>query len=181
MARSQIEVPGAALLVLGGGVGWLLASTVLPTGVGTVVLAAELALTVWLFGLVRQRTLYRTPAHPETRRRVLRLVVAGIALVALEGVLLGLTPYGELGLPVAAATVGALMLPMASLLRTRSFVAAGAGLMVLGAAGALLALNTVGAAAPQGLVGVGAALLLWGTAAHQAGLLDEVRGRIGMR
>lgn len=179
MGRSQIEVPGPALLVLAGGVGWLLGSGALDPGAGTVVLAVGLGATVWLFGVVRGRAAHGVPAHPRTRRRVLRLLGTAAAAVVAEFLLLGLTPYGELAAPLAAAIIGASLLPLASLLDTRTFLVAGGGLIVLGAAGALYALNSGGAAGPLGLVGMGGALLLWGAAAAQVGLLAELRDRVG--
>ena len=56
-------------------------------------------------------------------------------------------------------------------------VAAGATLMVLGAAGAVLALGSAGQLYPTGLVGLGAGALLWLFGAHRTGLLAEVRAR----
>lgn len=181
MARSQIEVPGAALLVLAGGVGWLLGSVALPTGADTVVLAIGLGVTVWLFIQVRRRAVHDVPAHPRRRREAVRVLLTAAAVVLVGSVLLGLTPYGELTVPLAAAVIGAFTIRLASVLDTRLYLAVGSGLMTLGSLGALLALNTAGPAGPQGLVGTGAALVLWGAAAHQVGLLDEARGRIGPR
>lgn len=174
MGRAQVDIPGPAVLALGGGAAWLVGAARLPAGLATVVLAVGLGLTVWLFTVTRRRAGRRAALHPEVRRRALRLVLVGAALIAAEAVLLGLTPYGELTVPLAAATVGALLLPLASLLRTRVLVALGSALMVLGAVGALVALNTVGTG-HQAMVGLLAGVLLWLAAAHQVGLLHELR------
>ncbi|HEX8518845.1 MAG TPA: hypothetical protein VF667_04580 [Pseudonocardia sp.] len=178
VVRRQVEVPGSAVLALAGGVAWLVGSSALPAGPATVVLAAGLTLTVWL--VVRAaRTGARGPELDRAgRRRVLQLLVLGVALVVVGGVLLRSGGRGELTVPLATALIGALVLPLASLLDRRGLLLVGGGLMVLGAAGAVLALNSPGRTESQGLVGFAGGLLLWAAAAHGAGLLGELRGRV---
>lgn len=178
--RRQVEVPGSAVLALAGGAAWLAGSAALPSGAGTVVLAAGLAVTVWLMvqatragGTGRGARLDR-----DRRRRVLSLLVVGVGLVVLGGTLLRATGRAELTVPVTVAVGGALLLPLASLLDRRSLVALGAALMLLGAGGAVLALNSAGGTESQGLVGLVAGVLLWAAAAHQAGLATQLRDRI---
>jgi hypothetical protein len=177
MGRSQIEVPGAAVLVLAGGVAWLFGTAVLPSGMSTVVLAIGLLGTVWLFREVRRRTLGGPPLHRQRRRRVLRLALAGVGIAAVGSAVLEWFAAGELTIPLTAALAGALLLPLASLVEQRSYLVLGGALMVLGAAGALLALDTAGRLYPQGMVGILAGLMLWAAGAHQAGLLHELQAR----
>ncbi len=169
------------MLALAGGAAWLVGSSALPGGQGTVVLAVGLAVTVWL--TIRARRADDVGRGPrldgQRRRRVLLLVAAGVALVVLGATLLRATGRGELTVPLAAAVCGALLLPLASLLDRRALLALGGGLMLLGAGGAVLALNSAGAAEPQGLVGFVGGVLLWAAAAQQVGLVGELRDRIG--
>jgi uncharacterized membrane protein len=178
--RRQVEVPGSAVLALAGGAAWLVGSSALPGGQGTVVLALGLAVTVWL--TIRARRADAVAPGPrldgQRRRRVVVLVAVGIALVVLGSTLLRATGRGELTVPLAAAVCGALLLPLASLLDRRGLLALGGGLMLLGAGGAVLALNSAGAAEPQGLVGFVGGVLLWAAAAQQVGLVGELRERI---
>jgi hypothetical protein len=64
------------------------------------------------------------------------------------------------------------------MLDRRSLLAVGAALMLLGAGGTVLALNSAGQRESQGLVGFIGGVLLWLAAAHQAGLLGQLRARI---
>ena len=98
---------------------------------------------------------------------------------SLVAVGLGFLGYAELTIPLAAVVVGVALLLLAPVLDDRTPVAAGATLMVLGAAGAVLALGSAGQLYPQGLVGLGAGALLWLFGAHRTGLLAEVRARPG--
>ena len=178
VVRRQVELSGSAVLALGGGAAWLVGSSALPGGQGTVVLAVGLAVTVWL--MIRAS---RTDAAPgridgAQRRRVVYLVAVGVGVVALGSVLLRGGGRGELVVPLAAAVCGALLLPLASILERRSLLAVGGLLMLLGAGGAVVALNSAGRTESQGLVGFVGGVLLWLAAAHQAGLLDELRARI---
>ena len=133
--RRQVEVPGSAVLALAGGAAWLAGSAALPSGAGTVVLAAGLAVTVWL--MVQATRAGGTGRGPrldrDRRRRVLSLLVVGVGLVVLGGTLLRATGRAELTVPVTVAVGGALLLPLASLLDRRSLIALGAALMLLGA------------------------------------------------
>lgn len=177
--RRQVEFPGSAVLALGGGAGWLVGSAALPSGIGTVVLAVGIAVTVWLITRATRSDSGRGPRLDRGRRsRVITLVVVGAGLVVLGGMLLRATGLGELTVPLTVAVCGALLLPLASLLDRRSLLAVGAALMLLGAGGAVLALNSAGAAESQGLVGLVGGVLLWVAAAQQAGLTDELRNRI---
>jgi len=172
--RRQVEVPGSAVLALAGGAAWLAGSAALPSGAGTVVLAAGLAVTVWL--VVQATRAGGTGRGPrldrDRRRRVLSLLVVGVGLVVLGSTLLRATG------PVTVAVGGALLLPLASLLDRRSLIALGAALMLLGAGGAVLALNSAGGTESQGLVGLVGGVLLWAAAAQQAGLTTQLRDRI---
>jgi hypothetical protein len=178
--RRQVEVPGSAVLALAGGAAWLAGSAALPSGAGTVVLAAGLAVTVWL--MVQATRAGGTGRGPrldrDRRRRVLSLLVVGVGLVVLGGTLLRATGRAELTVPVTVAVGGALLLPLASLLDRRSLIALGAALMLLGAGGAVLALNSAGVTESQGLVGLVGGVLLWAVAAQQAGLTTQLRDRI---
>ena len=179
--RRQVEVPGSAVLALAGGAAWLVGSAALPGGPGTVVLALGLAVTVWLtVRASRAGSLGRGPRiDGQRRRRVVYLVAVGIGLVVLGSTLLGANGRGELSVPLAAAVCGALLVPLASLLDRRGLLALGGGLMLLGAGGAVLALNSAGRTESQGLIGFAGGVLLWLTAAQQAGLMEELRDRIG--
>ncbi len=92
--RKQVEVPGSAVLALAGGAAWLAGSAALPSGAGTVVLAAGLAVTVWL--MVQATRAGGTGRGPrldrDRRRRVLSLLVVGVGLVVLGGTLICLVP-----------------------------------------------------------------------------------------
>ena len=172
MARS-VTLSSASVLALGGGVAWLLGSSALAAGLGTVVLAAGLAVTVWLT-VTGGRHGGDRPLERWRSKRLVRLAVLGVVLVVAASVLLGLVGYGELGVPVAFFVVGALLVPAASTLDDRSWLLLGAVLMVLAALGGLLALNSAGALYPRGLVGLGAGLLLWSASAHRSGLLRGI-------
>ena len=177
--RKQVEVPGSAVLALAGGAAWLVGSSALPGGQGTVVLAVGIAVTVWL---TMQSGRAAGPGGPridrDRRRRVIYLLAVGVALVVLGSMLLRATGRGELTVPLTAVVCGALLVPAASLLDRRSLLALGAGLMVLGAGGAVLALNSAGRTESQGLVGFVGGVLLWAAAAQHAGVLGDLRGRI---
>lgn len=181
MGRSQIEVPGPAVLVLAGGVAWLFGTAALPAGPATVVLAAGLVVTVWLFREVRSRTIGGRHLDASRRRRVLRLGLVGFGIAAVGSAALGVTGYSELSVPLTTALLGALLVPLASVVERRVYLTVGAALMVVGAAGTLLALGSAGATYPQGMVGLVAGLVLWVAGAQQAGLLDELSGRIRSR
>jgi hypothetical protein len=175
----QVELSGSAVLALGGGAAWLVGSSALPGGQGTVVLAVGLAVTVWL--VMRASRMEAAPGpriDGSRRRRVVYLVAVGVGTVVLGSVLLRGGGRGELVVPLGAAVAGALMLPLASLLERRSLLAVGGLLMLLGAGGAVVALNSAGRTESQGLVGFVGGLLLWAAAAQQAGLLGELRDRI---
>ena len=178
--RRQVEVSGPAVLAVAGGAAWLVGSSALPGGQGTVVLAVGLAVTVWL--VVRAGRGAAGGHGPrldrQQRRRVVVLLVVGVALVVLGSTVLRTTGRAELTVPIAAAVCGAVLLPLASLLDRRGLLVVGGGLMLLGAAGAVLALNSAGGAESQGLVGFVGGLLLWAAAAQQAGLLGELRDHI---
>lgn len=179
VVRRQVEVRGSAVLALAGGVAWLVGSSALPAGPGTVVLAVGLAVTVWL--VVRASRAEGLPGprvDGRARLRVIYLVAVGVGLVVLGSMVLRGNGRGELVVPLAAAVAGALLLPMASLLDRRSLLAVGGALMLLGAGSAVLALNSAGRTESQGLVGFVGGLLLWAAAAYQAGVLGELRDRI---
>lgn len=169
MARS-VTLSSASVLALGGGAAWLVGSSALDAGLGTVVLAAGLAVTIWLT-VTGGRHGLEPPLERWRSRRLLRLAVLGVVLIVAASVVLGLVRYGELGVPVAFFVVGALLVPASSTLGDRSWLLLGAVLMVLAALGGLLALNSAGALYPRGLVGLGAGALLWAASAHRSGLL----------
>lgn len=174
MART-VTLSAAAVLALGGGAGWLVGSSALDAGAGTVVLAVGIGITAWLV-VVGSRDAYERPMEHWRSRRLLRLAVVGLVLIVAGSALLGFTAYGELAVPLGFGVVGALLLPASSLLGDRTYLVLGAGLMLLAALGAVLALNSVGQLYPRGLVGLGAGVLLWAAAAHRAGLFAQVRG-----
>jgi hypothetical protein len=178
--RRQVEVPGSAVLALAGGAAWLVGSSALVAGQGTVVLAAGIAVTVWLMVQAGRAGApgrgRRLDGH--RRRRVIYLVVVGVGLVVLGATLLRVAERAELTVPLGAAVCGTLLLPLASLLERRSLLAVGAALMLLGAGSAVVALNSAGRTESQGLVGFVGGVLLWFAAAHDAGLLGELRARI---
>lgn len=175
MARS-VTLSAAAVLALGGGAGWLVGSSALDPGLGTVVLAGGLAVTVWLV-VTGSRDAATRPLEGWRTRRLVRLTVIGLVLVAGESVLLGFTPFGELAVPLGFGVVGALLVPASSTLGDRLYLGLGAALMLLAALGAYLALSTAGVLYPRGLVGLGAGVLLWIAAAYRAGLISGLRGR----
>lgn len=174
----QVELSGAVVLAVAGAVAWLVGTSALPDGQGTVVLAIGLALTVWLVVRAARTGATEPRIDPERRRRVIYLVVVGVGLVVAGSMLLRATGRAELSVPLAAAVCGALLLPLASLVGRRGLVALGGGLMLLGACGAVLALNSAGRTESQGLVGLVGGVLLWLAAAQQAGLTGELRDRI---
>jgi hypothetical protein len=176
--RGQVEVPGSAVLALAGGGAWLVGSTALPSGQGTVVLAVGIAVTAWLAVRATRAGGAGPRIDGDRRRRVIYLVAVGAALVTLGSTVLRATGRAELAVPLAAAVCGALLLPLASLLDRRGLLAVGGGLMLLGAGSAVLALNSGGRVESQGLVGFVGGALLWAAAAQQAGLMGELRDRI---
>jgi hypothetical protein len=178
--RAASGIPLPHLEILLGGAGWVAGSLGFGAGGGTLVMAAGLLVTGWLFITVRRRGL-GARLDRELRTRVLRLaVVVGVVLVVL-GVGLPLVGqgWGELTVPVGAVVVGAGLCSLSTLLGERSFVAVGAVLVVLGAVGSLLALNSGGAALPLGVVGIGGAVVLWLAGVRRIGLVGELRERVG--
>lgn len=175
MARS-VALSSAAVLAIGGGIAWLVGSSALEAGVGTVVLALGIAVTVWL-AVTGSRDVDEAPVERRRSRRLLRLVVLGVVLIVAASTVLGLLSYGELAVPVAFFVVGALLVPASSTLDDRTVLLLGSALMVLAAVGALLALNSVGQLYPRGLVGLGAGALLWVVSAMRSGLLAPLQRR----
>jgi hypothetical protein len=174
MART-VTLSAAAVLALGGGVGWLVGSSALDAGTGTVVLAAGIAVTVWLV-VIGSRDAAARPMEHWRSRKLLRLAVIGLVVIVAGSALLGFTPYGELAVPLGFGVVGALLLPASSLLGDRTYLVLGALLMLLAALGAFLALNSVGQLYPRGLVGLGAGVLLWAASAYRSGLVAQLGG-----
>jgi hypothetical protein len=174
MART-VTLSAAAVLALGGGVGWLVGSSALDAGTGTVVLAIGLGVTAWLF-VAGSRGAAERPVERWRSRRLARLAVIGLVLIAGGSALLGFTSYGELAVPLGFGIVGALLVPASSLLGDRTYLLLGSALMLLAALGAFLALNSVGQLYPRGLVGLGAGVILWAAAAHRSGLFGDLRG-----
>ena len=175
MAR-PVTLSSAAVLGIGGGIAWLVGSSALAAGAGTVVLALGIAVTVWLVA-TGSRDVGEAPVERRRSRRLLRLLVLGVVLVAGSSTLLGVLSYGELAVPVAFFVVGALLVPASSTLDDRNFLLLGSALMVLSAVGALLALNSAGQLYPRGLVGLGAGAMLWLVSALRSGLLAPLQRR----
>jgi hypothetical protein len=175
MART-VTLSAAAVLALSGGVGWLVGSSALDAGTGTLVLAVGIGVTAWLV-ITGSRDAYDRPIERWRSRRLLRLAVVGLVLVVGGGAVLGLTSFGELAVPLGFFVIGALLIPASSTLGDRTYLVLGAALMLLAATGGLLALNSAGELYPRGLVGLGAGVLLWLAAAHRAGLLARYRTR----
>lgn len=174
MART-VTLSAAAVLALGGGAGWLVGSSALDAGTGTVVLAAGIAVTVWLV-VVGSRDAAERPMERWRSRRLLRLAVVGLVAIVGGSALLGFTSYGELAVPFGFGVIGALLVPASSLLGDRTYLLLGSVLLLLAASGAFLALNSVGQLYPRGLVGLGAGVLLWAASAYRSGLLTQLRG-----
>lgn len=171
-----VTLSAAAVLALGGGAGWLVGSSALDQGLGTVVLAVGIGVTVWLV-ITGSRGAVDRPLERWRARRLLRLTVIGLVLAVGGGALLGLTAYGELSVPLGFGVVGALLIPASTALADRFYAGLGAALMLLAAGCALLALSTVGEFYSRGLVGLGAGVLLWTAAAYRAGAISGLRGR----
>jgi hypothetical protein len=179
--RATSGIPLPQLEILLGGAGWVAGSLGFGAGGGTLVMAAGLLVTGWLFTTVRRRQGLGARLDRGLRARVLRLaVVVGVVLVVL-GVGLPLVGqgWGELTVPVGAVAVGAGLCSLSTLLGERSFMAVGGLLVVLGAVGSLLALNSGGAALPLGVVGIGGAVVLWLAGMRRIGLVGELRERVG--
>jgi hypothetical protein len=179
--RAVSGIPLPQLEVLLGGAGWVAGSLGFGAGGGTLVMAAGLLLTGWLFTTVRRREGLAGRLDRGLRARVLRLVVLVAVVLVVVGIGLPLIGqgWGELTVPVGAAVVGAGLCSLSTLLGERSFVAVGGVLIVLGAVGALLALNFGGAALPVGVVGIGGAAVLWLAGVRRTGLVEELRERVG--
>ncbi|GAA4551681.1 hypothetical protein [Pseudonocardia xishanensis] len=179
--RAPAGIPLPQLEVLFAGAAWVAGSLGLGTGGGTLLMAAGLLGTGWLFTTVRRR--HGRGARPprDLRTRLIRIAV--IVAVLLVGLGIGLpligNGWGELTVPLGGAVIGAGLIALSSVLVDRSFLAAGGALVVLGAAGALLALDTVGTSVPYGVVGLGGAVVLWAAAARRTGVLGELRERVG--
>ncbi|MHA6793278.1 hypothetical protein ACVGVM_07120 [Pseudonocardia bannensis] len=176
-AAGEAALPYLEIAV--GAVWWIVGSLALAGGPGTVVLAAGIGATGLLWTAVRRRQGAGAALGPGLRAKVIRLAAVAVGLVVVSGALLGAVGWDELAVPVACVLIGALLFPLSSVLEERSWVAAGAVLMVLGAGGALLALDTAGQAVPQGLVGMGAAVVLWAAGVYRLGLFQELRDRVG--
>lgn len=179
--RAVAGIPVPHLEIVLGAVAWVAGTLALPTGVGTVLMAAGLGVTGVLWVSVRRRHGLGTRLDRALRTQVLRLGLGVlVALVAL-GVVLPLVGggWGELTVPIGCAVVGVALFPLSSLLRERSYVALGGLLVVLAAVGALLALNSAGPSLPQGVVGIVGALLLWLAGCRRIGLFGELRARVG--
>ncbi|MCY7342914.1 MAG: hypothetical protein LH603_14015 [Pseudonocardia sp.] len=157
---------------------WTVGCAALGGGSGTVVLAAGLGLTAAMTVALRRRFGAGAPLPRGATGRLLRLFGITVALVAVAATALAYFGFGELAVPVACAIVGVALLPVSSVLDERALVAAGAVLMVLGAAGALLALGSAGLLYPQGVVGLVAGAVLWTVGAYRTGMLADLRGGI---
>jgi hypothetical protein len=160
-----------------GGMWFTVGAAALDPGAGTVVLAAGLGVTAGLVLALRRRYGSGAPLPRGGRRRLLRLTVITIVLIAAASTVLGSVGWGELAIPAACVVVGVSLWPVSTQLDARALLAVGAALMVLGAGGAVLALDSAGALYPQGVVGLVAGALLWLEGAYRGGLLAELRQR----
>jgi hypothetical protein len=160
---------------------WAVGSLALPTGLGTLLLAAGLLLAGVLVGAAKRHAPRDEPVAPRTRTKVVRLLGFGALLVAAAVAGLNASGYGELAVPAAATVTGGCLVPLAGLLEQRGYLLLGVALMVLGAGGALLALRCAGGLYPGGLVGLGAGLLVWCGSAVEARPHREPLSRIGIR
>jgi hypothetical protein len=173
------------LEVLIGVAWWTVGAIVLDSGVGVVVLAAGLGITGGLVTMLRRRYGSGAPLPRRAWSRLLRvlgitaaLIVSGNALLKIVARMIpDLAWIGELGVPIACVITGIAFVMLSSQFDERIFIAAGGGMMVLGAAGCLLALDSAGRLYPQGVVGLAAGAMLWLVAAHRTGLVAEVRDR----
>lgn len=161
-----------------GGLCWVAGSVALAGGVGTVLLAAGLGATGWLWVTVRRANGNGAPLGPERRTRLIRLAVVVAVLTAAALIGVGMTSWSELAVPVACAVVGVGMFSVASVLGDRVHIAVGGLLLLLAAGGALTALSAAGAAGPQGLVGYGAAAVVWLAGVWRLGLFGQLRARV---
>ena len=164
-----------------GAVWWAVGSLALPTGVGTLLLAAGLLLAGVLVTSARRRAPRDEPVVPSVRTKAVRLLGFGALLVAAAVTGLNASGYRELAVPAAVMLTGGCLVPLAGLVEQRGYLLLGAALMVLGAGGALLALRYGGGRFPGGLVGLGAGLLTWCGAAVDARLHRAPLSRIGIR
>jgi hypothetical protein len=159
-----------------GGAWWTVGAAALSGGTGTVVLAAGLGVTgALVFGL--RRHVAGLPLLRAERTRLLLVLGLTAGIVATSGTVLGFFQLGELTVPLVCALTGVALVPVSSVLNERSVLAAGAALMVLGAAGTLLALDSAGALYPQGIVGLVAGAVLWLAGAHRTGLFRDLHER----
>lgn len=181
MSGTQVELSGTAVLVLCGGLAWLVGSAALDQGVGTVILAAGLALTVWLFTVVRREPLAPYPLPGPRRRRVLGLLVGAVLLTGVGGTLLSSQGFGEFTIPATAIVFGAVLVPISSTVDRRALGLVALALIGIGVAGAMLAARSIGPTYPEGLVGFGVGVVLWLTGAAYGGVLTGLRDRVGSR
>lgn len=181
MSSTQLEVSGTAVLVLCGGIAWLIGSAALDPGVGTVVLAAGIALTVWLFATVRREPLAPFPLPGVRRRRVLGLLVTATLIVGIGRMLLSTQGFGEFTIPTAVIVFGAVLVPIASTIERRALLLPALALIALGVTGAMLAAQSSGSLYSEGFVGLGAGAVLWSAGASYGGVFTVLRDRIGSR
>jgi hypothetical protein len=151
---------------------WTVGAAALAPGTGTVVLAAGLALVVWLIISLRRRhgSGARLPAG--ARGRLLRTLFVAGALVAVSGTVLGYFSLGEYVVPAVCAVVGIAAMSLASVLGERTLTLTGGLLVALGAAGVFLAMSSAGQLYPQGVVGMVAGAVLFLAGAYRGGVLN---------
>ncbi|MCO1654383.1 hypothetical protein [Pseudonocardia humida] len=174
-AARPVPVPYLEPVV--GAAWWTIGTSALKGGTGTLVLALGLGLSGGLLVALHRRHGTGVRLASGARGKFLRTVGITAALLAVSGSVLGYFSLGELVVPLGAVLVGLASISLAAVLDERPLVAAGALMLVLGAAGAVLALRSAGALYPVGAVGLIAGLLYWLIAAHRGGLLDPRRLR----
>lgn len=166
------------LLPILGGLWWIVGTTALGAGLGTVLLAGGIALVGALVIALRRRFGTGARLAQRVRARFVRIVVVTVVVIVACSIALGAIGYGELAVPLACGLCGLALFPLAPLLDDRAIVALGAALLVLAAAGAVLALDSAGRLYPQGVVGLLAGAACWLAAAYTGGLVTELRRRL---
>lgn len=181
MRQPALGIPAPSLEIVLGVLAWTVGAAGLASGFGTVLVALGLFFTAYLWIVRRRNRTLAVTLHPERKRRMQRLILAGVAGIVLLPSILALVGYGELATPVSAALVGVLLIMGSTVLEERSLVAVGGVILVVAALGAFLALNSAGSGGAQSVIGLVAGLVLWGASLRRLGILDEVARRHDIR
>ncbi|MFP5022976.1 hypothetical protein [Pseudonocardia phyllosphaerae] len=181
MRQPALGTPAPSLEIVLGALTWAVGAGGLDSGLGTVLVALGVGLTVYLWIVRRRNRAMAVVLHPERKRRMQRLILIGVAGIVLLPSLLSLLGYGELGLAVSVALIGVLLIQASAVLEERSLVAVGGIVLVLAAFAAFLALGSPEGSSAQAVLGLGAGVVLWIAAARRLGILDELSRRYNLR